>query len=365
MLNFKGVFSDIFQFGDKMKEGKDVKNYTYIVKGEANMSQIKVTVGIPVYNSANHISTCLESILHQSMEQESIEIILVNDGSTDSSGIVLDRYASSYPNIKVIHQENTGGPGAPRNTIMKQARGEFIFFVDADDYLGPEALERMYKMGNDNHSDIIVGKFTGVNGRWVAKSMFAANEPFTNVYESNVLEAIGPTKMFRRRFLLDHDITFPVGICTAEDQPFMVKAYVLARGISIVADYPCYYVVNHKDKQHASVIQVQPRDYYKTLEESVKVIHRYAENEEKRNLLKAKYLKKELTTGRSILFAGSQMGLDEKVRWLSELNQFLYSWVDEKTEKLLPLNMRAFLFLVKRGDLERLKALSGLESVQA
>jgi glycosyltransferase involved in cell wall biosynthesis len=329
------------------------------------MSQIKVTVGIPVYNSENHISICLNSILNQSMEQESIEIIAVNDGSTDRSGAVLDSYARAHSNITVIHQENTGGPGAPRNTIMGHASGEFIFFVDADDYLGTEALERMYRMGTANHSDIIVGKFTGVNGRWVAKSMFAANVPSASLYDSNLLESIGPTKMFRRRFLLENDISFPMGICTAEDQPFMVMAYILARGISIVADYPCYYVVNHNDKEHASMIKVEPRDYYKPLEESVKVIHRYAEDEEKRSLLKAKYLKKELTTGRSILFAGSQMCLDEKVRWLSELNLFLSSWVDDKTEKLLPLNMRAFLFLVKRGDLERLKRLSGLEIVQA
>ncbi|OXT15632.1 hypothetical protein B9K06_19655 [Bacillus sp. OG2] len=92
------------------------------------MSQIKVTVGIPVYNSANHISICLDSILNQSMEQESIEIIMVNDGSTDSSGQVLDSYASSHPNITVIQSGEYRRAGRPAQYNYETSPGRVYLF---------------------------------------------------------------------------------------------------------------------------------------------------------------------------------------------------------------------------------------------
>lgn len=165
------------------------------------MNGIKVTVGIPAYNSENHIGTCLDSILNQTMDQNDVEIMVVDDGSTDGTAAVLDRYAASYPNMKVMHQVNTGGPGGPRNTIIEAAQGEFLFFVDADDYLGKEALERMYTMGKENGTDVVIGRLVGVNGRGVPTSMFKSNQPKTNVFQSLALETIGPTKMFRRSFL--------------------------------------------------------------------------------------------------------------------------------------------------------------------
>ncbi|MRX72403.1 glycosyltransferase [Bacillus lacus] len=317
------------------------------------MSNIKVTIGIPVYNSEAHISTCLDSIINQTMPQHEIEVIAVNDGSTDSSGDVLEEYAAKYHNITVHHQENTGGPGSPRNYMIQHAAGEFIFFVDVDDYLGPEAVDRMYEMGKENDTDIIIGKFTGVNGRGVAK--FKKTQPKTTVFESSVLNAIGPTKMFRRSFLLKNNIYFPVGVCTAEDQPFMVKAYILASGISIVGDYPCYYVVNHTNKEHASMIPVNPEEYYKTLEASLRIIRHYVKDEEKKNLLIAKYLNKELITGRSILFAGSEMPIQEKAVWLKELNKFLAKWVNSKIERQLTDSKQAFLSFARDRNLTKMR----------
>ncbi|MCD7033242.1 glycosyltransferase [Metabacillus sp. GX 13764] len=329
------------------------------------MKQYKVTVGIPVYNSENHIKTCLGSILSQSMPQSEIEIIIINDGSTDQSGQILDAYAESHPNIKVIHQENTGGPGLPRNLIIKQARGEFIFFVDADDYLGEEAIERMYRMGSGNRTDIVLGKMIGVNGRVAPSVMFTENQGRTDVFHSPVIQAIGPTKMFRKSFLINSQIAFPVGVCTAEDQPFMVKAYILADGISIVSDYPCYYVVNHDDKQHASTMDVHPEDYYQTLETSIKVIYRYVKDPEKRDYLLAQYLSKELNTGRSILFASSSIDSEEKEHWLNQFNLLLEKWINKRVESLLSTQKCMYLNLAKHHNLERMSNFSADEAIPA
>lgn len=320
------------------------------------MEKVLVTIGIPVYNGERHVQLCIDSILNQTMPQHHIEIIAVNDGSTDRTAAVLDAYAKEYPNFRAIHQANTGGPGAPRNTVISEARGEYIFFVDADDFLGEEALERMHRMAADNRSDIVLGKFVGVNGRGVAQSMFHRNQPRTTALQSDVFDAIGPTKMFRTKFLLEKGIRFPVGICTAEDQPFMVHAYILADAISIVADYPCYYVVNHTDKEHASVMPASPADYYGTLAQSVRIIKRHIKNQVHQDVLIAKYLKKEFTTGRSVSLASSALGHREKTAWLRELNRFLANWSNNKIISLLPAPMQQYVSCAKTDDLQQVLA---------
>lgn len=337
-----------------LEQGKVIKDTIMFSDRGGEMAGIKVTVGIPVYNSESHISTCLESVLNQTMAGEEIEILAVNDGSTDRSGEILDEFALKIPTMRVIHQENSGGPGAPRNTIIEKARGEYIFFVDADDFLGAEAIEKMYEMGKENDTDIILGKFVGVNGRGVAQSMFHYNQPKTSVFDSEVIHAIGPTKMFRRLFLIENDICFPVSVKTAEDQPFMVKAYVLAQGISVVADYPCYYVVNHSDKEHASVVSVNPKDYYETIANSIKIIHDYVKDKEKKEVLLSKYLDKELNTGRSILFAASELPLTEKLEWLGELNNFLQKWITESVVERLSMKKKVFLYFARNKDLKKM-----------
>lgn len=317
------------------------------------MTNILITIGIPVYNGERHIQSCVDSILKQTIPQEQIEIIIVNDGSMDRTAAVLDSYSKQHSNIRAIHQPNTGGPGAPRNTIISEALGEYIFFVDADDFLGEEALERMYGMAVENGSDIVLGKFVGVNGRGVAQSMFNRNQAKTTALQSDVFDAIGPTKMFRRKFLLEKGIRFPVGICTAEDQPFMVHAYILADTISIVADYPCYYVVNHSDKEHASVMPASPSDYYSTLDQSVRIIKLHIKNQTHQDLLIAKYLKKEFTTGRSVSFASSMISKQEKTAWLSELNRCLFSWSNSKIISHLPTPLQQFVSCAKTNDLQK------------
>ncbi|MDO4707037.1 MAG: glycosyltransferase family 2 protein [Porphyromonadaceae bacterium] len=98
-----------------------------------------VSIVIPVYNVAEYLPECLDSLLEQTYDQ--LEIVCVNDGSTDDSGRVLDTYASKDARIRVIHKEN-GGVSLARNTAMQASRGEFITLVDGDDWLEPDTIER-------------------------------------------------------------------------------------------------------------------------------------------------------------------------------------------------------------------------------
>ena len=111
-----------------------------------------ISVIVPVYNVAEDLPRCLNSILAQ--KHSNIEIIAVDDGSSDHSGKVLDEYAQMHPNIRVIHKEN-GGVGSARNTGIDNAIGQYILFIDSDDYIEPNYVETHIQAMVDNHADIV------------------------------------------------------------------------------------------------------------------------------------------------------------------------------------------------------------------
>ncbi|MFD0528612.1 glycosyltransferase family 2 protein [Kitasatospora arboriphila] len=118
----------------------------------------KVSVVIPVYNAVDHLDECLGSILDQTLGRDLLEVVAVDDGSTDGSGGALDRWAAEHPQVTVVHQPNSGAPGGPRNRAIALARGEFLFFADPDDHLGPDALRRMVDAAERDGSDVVLGR---------------------------------------------------------------------------------------------------------------------------------------------------------------------------------------------------------------
>lgn len=114
---------------------------------------IKVSLIIPIYNSQDYVARCLDSLLKQTLED--IEIVCVNDGSTDKSLEILEEYSKKYPKIKVYSKEN-GGCGSARNMGIDNAKGEYIEFVDSDDILEQDAVEKMYNQAKKYNSDLVV-----------------------------------------------------------------------------------------------------------------------------------------------------------------------------------------------------------------
>lgn len=213
-----------------------------------------VSVIIAAYNAMPYLTRCVVSVAEQSIGPDALEIIVVNDGSTDGTAKELARLADAYPGlINIFEQENSGGPSAPRNAGLDHARGRFVFFLDADDYLGPEALERMAAMAEKNGTDIVLGKMVGVGGRSLPVSMFKRNLPKTDVFSSRVYWALNPLKLFRRELLEQHALRFPTGLPIGEDQSFVALAYLHASGISVIADYDCLFCSLREDGGNATV----------------------------------------------------------------------------------------------------------------
>ncbi|MFD3657204.1 glycosyltransferase family 2 protein [Streptomyces sp. NPDC058620] len=212
------------------------------------MTPPDVTVVVAVYNTMPYLTECLNSLVGQSIGLERLEVIAVNDGSTDESGKELDRFAAKYPDtVKVLHQANSGGPAAPSNRALDIATGRFVYFIGSDDYLGDEALERMVACADKHDSDVVIGKMVGTNGRYVHQKLYTGNMPDISLYDSVLPYTLANTKLFRRSLVEKHGLRFPEDLPVGSDQPFTIEACVRASKISVLSDYTYYYAVKRGD----------------------------------------------------------------------------------------------------------------------
>ncbi len=215
------------------------------------MTSPDVTVVVAVYNTMPYLTECLNSLVGQSIGLDRLEIVAVDDGSTDDSAAELDRFAKKYPNtVKVIHQANSGGPAAPSNRALEVATGRFVYFIGSDDYLGKEALARMVKYADRHESDVVIGKMVGTNGRYVHQALYKKSDPEISVYDSALPFTLANTKLFRRELVERHKLRFPEDLPVGSDQPFTIEACVRARKISVLADYTYYYAVKRGDSSN-------------------------------------------------------------------------------------------------------------------
>ncbi|MCF3106411.1 glycosyltransferase family 2 protein [Streptomyces roseoverticillatus] len=207
----------------------------------------EVTVIIAAFDAMPYVSRSVGSVLRQTLGADRIELIAVDDGSTDGTADELDRLAERVPLMRVIHQPNSGGPAGPRNLGLDRATGRYVFFLDADDHLGPEALERMVAAADENGSDVVLGRIVGEGGRRAPGSMFRRNQPRTDVFASRVYWTLNPMKLFRRELIDRLRLRFDTGLSIGEDQPFVATAYLEAAAISVVADHDCVHWVARED----------------------------------------------------------------------------------------------------------------------
>ncbi|MET9483436.1 glycosyltransferase [Streptomyces sp. NPDC006638] len=254
---------------------------------------VKVSVVIPVYNPGQYIEDCIASLLRQSLPDDTYEAIFVNDGSTDGTPERLDRLAAEHPHMHVIHQEPSGWSGKPRNVGIAAARGEFVMFVDNDDWLGDEALERMYEYGVENNADVIVGKMAG-KGRPVPLELFRVNRPHANVGNAPLIDSLTPHKMFRKEFLDRNGIRFKEGRRRLEDHVFVAETYLLASNVAVLSDYLCYYHVKREDASNAGFQRFDPVGYFKNLREALDVVERNTEPGALRDKLYRRWLRNEM-----------------------------------------------------------------------
>ncbi len=207
------------------------------------MNKTRLSIIIPVYNAEDYLDRCLESIFEQSFP--SYEVILVDDGSSDSSPLICDRYSATDPRFRTVHKEN-GGVSSARNAGLNLAKGEYLMFVDSDDLLLPDALDRMIEGVVDE--DIILGGYTafigGVPSREVMplRERSYKGEEMACFFEDNIrrncdmLDAPW-AKMFRRKTI--GDLRFCEDLSYAEDKLFVFSFFTKCKSAR-TCDVPVY-----------------------------------------------------------------------------------------------------------------------------
>ncbi|HEX8767167.1 MAG TPA: glycosyltransferase family A protein, partial [Jatrophihabitans sp.] len=253
---------------------------------------LRVSVIVPVFNAGPHMEQLITSLAAQTLPRDQFEVIFVDDGSTDDTPELLDQVAASRSYVRVLHEPNSGWPGRPRNVGIDQARGEYVLFVDHDDWLGAEALQRMTDFARDNASDIVIGRYAG-HHRSVAKAPFTETRPAATLADTPLMDSLTPHKMFRTAFLNQHGLRYPEGRRRLEDQVFVTKAYFLAERISVLSDYHCYFHVGRPDAGHIARGQpIDPVSYYRCVREVSDIVLAHTEP----GAVRDRYLRRQLRT---------------------------------------------------------------------
>jgi poly(ribitol-phosphate) beta-N-acetylglucosaminyltransferase len=310
--------------------------------------QLKVTVVIPVYNPGPYIGDCIRSMIGQSLPAAEYEVLFVDDGSTDDTPARLDRLAAEHSQIRVIHIPNSGWPGKPRNVGVNHARGEYVQFLDQDDTMAPEALERLYDLGAQNDADIVIGKVTS-DFRGVPHGVFRHTRNQVTIHNFPLIDSLTPHKMFRRDFLREHRIAFPEGKRRLEDQLYMVRAYFPAKTVSILGDYPCYFYRKRDDGKNAGTARIDPRGYYANLRDVLDTVIANTEPGEFRDRLLRRFYRVEML-GR--LSEPSYLKHDDEFRGrlFSEVHQLAADYITDGVERGLGglLRLRSVLLRANR-----------------
>lgn len=205
----------------------------------------EVSIIVPVYNTEPYLRQCLDSVLEQSFSD--FELILVDDGSTDSSGAICDGYAAKDCRIRVIHQENAG-QGRARNVAMDQAAGKYLIFLDSDDYWLPDTLETLVSEAERNQTQVLV---FGAVPFWDGMEEPENHPVYRHTVQDGVVKS-GPeslktaldakeyyTQPCQRFYLLRHirenELRFDEG-CIHEDVTFSLLAYLLAGRVACIGE---------------------------------------------------------------------------------------------------------------------------------
>ena len=213
---------------------------------------IKVSVIIPVFNTEKYISKCLSSLVNQTLDD--IEIICVNDGSTDNSLEIIEKIANNDARIKIINQEHKK-QGAARNAGLKIAEGEYIGFVDSDDWIDLNYYEMLYNTAKKYDADIALATNVRIgNGKTKKRLEITEEKTAVTLQEKidigNQVKNPCPTnKIYRHSMLKENNIIWQEGVY-CEDKLFTIQAIYYANKIVTVPDVNYYYFRNPNSTVH-------------------------------------------------------------------------------------------------------------------
>lgn len=192
----------------------------------------KITVIVPIYNVEKYLEKCILSIINQTMKD--LEIILINDGSTDKSNLICEKYKNIDERIKYISRENKGC-GYTRNEGIRLAKSKYIAFVDPDDYLEIDVYEKLYKKIEEKGSDLCICGYKMIRENKIC--FYSIDEELaekSDIYLKSVMYISVWNKLYKTKIIKNNGIYFPENIKISEDVVFNFKYYLKLNKIAVV-----------------------------------------------------------------------------------------------------------------------------------
>lgn len=265
-------------------DSKDSLNNAF----ESNCAGQKVSVIVPVYNTAQYLRDCIDSLVNQTYKN--IEIIVVNDGSKDNSLEIINEYASKYPNIILINQENKGYSGA-RNVALEKVTGDYVGFVDSDDYIAPDMFQKLMSAAQNSSADIVSCSFFRVfNEKDSIIQVFDSNKFYfdllshkrdndlkctlKNYGELLLDDAFVWNRIYKTKMLKDNNIVFPDDIFFGEDTYFHRNALYAANNIAYIKE-PLYYYRQGRIGAQTTLTDIRNMSFIKNCENLYKIASKY------------------------------------------------------------------------------------------
>lgn len=250
LSEYKLATSDYKIFDKGVEYELNSKEYRKYKSNEKN--KFKLSIVIPIHNNEKVIHRTLMSIENQTIGISDIEVLMIDDCSSDNTYNIIKEYSNKYVGFKAIHiKQPTGSPGTPRNIGIIESSSKFIIFLDHDDLFEINALSILYDSIIKTDSDFVFGTYASVDNDVPTKIIFPNEKKgcFNNIFENERSIAFPPpsiwTKLFRREFLIDNRILFPTIL--GEDAIFISKALLKAEGICYLNDsLICYHILNKK-----------------------------------------------------------------------------------------------------------------------
>ena len=298
------------------------------------LTKVVVSIIIPVYNVADYLDECLLSVECQSLHQ--IEVICVDDGSTDGSSAILEKYSKRDNRFKVIRQPNSGVSSA-RNKGLSNALGEYVMFVDSDDYIRKDACEKLFSFSRKNDLDIAVfGGKTFPTVQW-ADDCFAQNDA---VYDGDSIHALFDepgsrplmcNKMFRRSFLEANHCMLDSALKLGEDHAFQFDVFPYAKNVGYLKDKLYFYRT-----REASAVNASIEDYFGRIMKHVLVVESVFSSWKKKGLF-PKYESDLYAWAANFLYQDAQyLYPDELDRFSRKYSELISSYYLEETIERIP-----------------------------
>lgn len=238
---------------------------------------MKISIIIPVYNTSKYLEKCLGSLVNQTLKD--IEIVCIDDGSTDNSLEILKDFVTKDKRIQVLTQKNQGQSVA-RNAGIRAAQGEYIGFIDSDDWADETMFEKLYDNAKTYNSDIAMCSITMYDeksGTYNTKDPYMTLDLFDKSFENRAFNykdtlkflfriCVTPwNKIYRRKFLSDKNLLFIEGL-NYEDNVFNLQTLVEAKNISLIKENLVYYRKNSETSYTFSTSEYKKLDFFKIFE---------------------------------------------------------------------------------------------------